>query len=143
MKRNQKFPQNKENRQIQKISRTQSYSGILPLASEFEKYEQICPGAAKEILSHATKQIDHRIKMGESIVNANIKNQKVGMFLGFLIVFVIVVFGFILLLMDKKIEGFATLLFTALGYGGLFIYNQKKETKVLIFFFKNTFQILI
>ena len=34
-----------------------------------------CPGAAEQILSHATQQINHRIKMEDKLVSADIQFQ--------------------------------------------------------------------
>ena len=53
-----------------------------------------------------------------------------GLLLGFVLIFLVTVgFSFILLLMDKQLEGFTTLLSTVIALGGLFIYNQKQKNK--------------
>ncbi|MHB8129171.1 MAG: DUF2335 domain-containing protein [Mobilitalea sp.] len=37
-----------------------TYEGPLPPASEFERYERVCPGAADRILSMAENEEAHR-----------------------------------------------------------------------------------
>lgn len=55
-----------------------SYSGPLPQAEEFRKYEEVCPGAADRIISMAEKQALHRQSIEKSIVKANNKNSFAG-----------------------------------------------------------------
>lgn len=45
------------------ITSTHTHTGPLPTAREFAGYEQICPGAARDILGMAMKEQDHRHAM--------------------------------------------------------------------------------
>lgn len=48
-------------------------ASILPLPDEIERYEAICPGTLKTLLSTYEKQTDHRIEMESAVVNNDIK----------------------------------------------------------------------
>lgn len=123
-----KKPQRK-NKEVTSVSVRQHYSGILPPAEQFEKYEIVCPGAAEQILSHATQQINHRIKMEDKLVSADIQIQKTGLFLAYSLILIVFIFGFILILTDKKVEGLSTLATALFTIGALFVYRQKKQEK--------------
>ena len=53
----------KNTSQMMQVSRTETYSGIIPKSDEMERYESIQPGSFDRILSLAEKQTDHRIAM--------------------------------------------------------------------------------
>lgn len=42
------------------VTQSMSYSGLLPLANEVEKYERVLPGAADRIFSLTERQQEHR-----------------------------------------------------------------------------------
>ena len=51
----------------------------------FQRYEEILPGAAERILKMAEKQAEHRQRLEEKIVNAEIRDARLGLIFGFLI----------------------------------------------------------
>ena len=55
-----------------------SYSGPLPPASEMEKYEQICQGAADRIIRMAEKQSEHRQNIEDIAVRASSQRSILG-----------------------------------------------------------------
>ena len=52
------------------LSRSLTYSGPLPTASELGKYEQICQGAADRIIGMAEKQSEHRQNIEAIVIKA-------------------------------------------------------------------------
>ena len=52
------------------LSRSLTYSGPLPTASELGKYEQICQGAADRIIRMAEKQSEHRQNIETIVIKA-------------------------------------------------------------------------
>ena len=105
------------------------YSGILPPAEQFQKYENTYPGAAKEILSYATKQIEHRIESEKKITDANIKIQTMGMILAFLVVLSFLSVGCLLILKDKELSGLVALVAAFVPIVTFFFF-RKKEKKI-------------
>ena len=108
------------------------YSGPIPPASDLEKYEDVLPGAADRILSMAEKQSQHRQKMENTMLEASIEAEKRGQLFGFIIFGITIIAGFLLLLLNKSLEGLISLIIAVGGILGLFIYNRvdtKKELK--------------
>ena len=60
-------------------------AGPLPPPEAFQRYEEILPGAAERILKMAEKQAEHRQRLEEKIVNAEIRDARLGLIFGFLI----------------------------------------------------------
>jgi uncharacterized membrane protein len=44
------------------------YSGPLPPASEFERYEKAMPGAAERVLALAEREAEHRHKIEDKVI---------------------------------------------------------------------------
>lgn len=109
----------------------QLFSGPIPPASELLKYEQVLPGAAERIMSMAERQSIHRQKMEDKMLDANIKSEKRGQFFGFTIFITVMLFGFVLLIFDKKIEGLVSILVSIASVIGLFIYSREDGKREL------------
>ena len=107
------------------------YSGPIPPASELAKYETILPGAANRILTMAEKQSQHRQKMENTMLNANIKAEKNGQIFGFIIFSIAVIAGFLLVLFGRNVEGLISLIVAVGGIVGLFVYNREEVRKEL------------
>lgn len=103
------------------------YSGILPPAEQFKKYDEACPGAAKQILEHATNQINHRIEKEKKITEANIKNQRLGIIFAFIVVISFLIVGFILILKDKGLFGFSAFVAAFVPILGYFFSRKRQE----------------
>ena len=61
------------------------YVGPLPPASEFSKYEQALPGTAERILSIAEKEVEHRHKNEDKLINQAVKQSSSGQILAFIL----------------------------------------------------------
>ncbi|HUW45716.1 MAG TPA: DUF2335 domain-containing protein [Dehalococcoidia bacterium] len=62
-----------------------SYSGPLPPAAEFERYEQTCPGAAERILAMAEKESTHRHGAEDLLVKEEVRASKTGQVFAFVL----------------------------------------------------------
>jgi uncharacterized membrane protein len=59
--------------QVQTVSQQVTYVGPLPPANEFAKYESALPGAADRILLIAEKEMEHRHKNDDKIIEDSLK----------------------------------------------------------------------
>jgi uncharacterized membrane protein len=66
------------------------HSGPLPPVSDFDGYEQICPGAARDILEMAKSDLAHQHEMDKLRASGEIGLKLVAMVIAGLIVFIIV-----------------------------------------------------
>lgn len=107
------------------------YSGPIPPASELARYETILPGAANRILTMAEKQSQHRQKMENTMLDANIKAEKNGQIFGFIIFSIAIIAGFLLVLFGRNVEGLISLIVAVGGIVGLFVYNREEVRKEL------------
>jgi uncharacterized membrane protein len=85
------------------------HSGPLPRPQDFEAYNRILPGAADRILTMAETQGAHRQLLERRALTADMIQQATGTILGYLAFFVSMIAAFILLYLDKPIEGLVAL----------------------------------
>ena len=83
----QRYPQQNSPQQQGQLIQGKSlmYSAPLPPSSEFDRYEQTLPGAANRIIAMAEKEIEHRHKNENQIVEHSIKNGCRGQILAFIL----------------------------------------------------------
>lgn len=116
------------------------YSGLIPPPNMMEEYERICPGAMDRILKMTENQLSHtqqlEVNEHESIVKCRdkaleneIRFNNLGQLYGFIIILCCVIGGFILILNDKPIGGYATIITSILTVIGSVFYRNKKSNK--------------
>lgn len=54
----------------------------MPHPRHLREYDEVLPGAAERILSMAERNLQHNISMDQSMVNAEVADRKLGMWLG-------------------------------------------------------------
>jgi uncharacterized membrane protein len=107
------------------------FSGPLPPPEALERYNQTLPGAAERIIAMAESQHDHRQHLEKHVVQSNIKAQRLGTILGFIVSMTVILGGMWLLHEGKDTAGLATVL-TALGaLVGVFIYSKHQQREDL------------
>ncbi|MDO4742382.1 MAG: hypothetical protein Q4A79_03375 [Candidatus Saccharibacteria bacterium] len=79
----------------------------------------------------AERQSQHRQKMENTMLEANIKAERVGQIFGFVIFSIAIIAGFILVLFGKSLEGLISLIVAVGGIVGLFVYNREEVRKEL------------
>ena len=70
--------------QLQIAELRASYSGPLPPPAAFRSYEEVMPGAAKDIMEMAQQEQKHRMNWEMTYLNAEIGNQQQGQVFGLL-----------------------------------------------------------
>lgn len=118
-------------------------SGPLPPASEIQKYENVCPGAADRIIAMAEKQLEHRTSMEKRILEYEFKTNEAerdkefklslfGEVAAFLLCAGVITSAIVCLITGYNFVGLSSLII-ALGYlAAVFIgskKNQKKQIK--------------
>lgn len=69
-------------RRITGIAVSEQFSGPMPHPKHLREYEDILPGAAERILSMAERNLEHNLSMDQNVVDAEIADRKLGMWLG-------------------------------------------------------------
>lgn len=79
-KNKQNLPQPTNNPQIKKQlqlrSQSVTFSGPIPSPDNFERYNNILPGAAARILTMAENQSKHRLEIEKLVILSNIEKEK-------------------------------------------------------------------
>jgi uncharacterized membrane protein len=109
--------------------REELFEGPLPHPEVLGQYERISSGAAKRIISMAERQSHHRQALETKIVDSNIGNEKIGMWLAFTITMTLIIIGAILLMSDKNAIGLITIFVSCLFQAGNYIYQKYAEKK--------------
>lgn len=104
-----------------------SYSGPLPPASEFAKYETVLPGAADRILGMAEGQSKHRKFIEKVVVICDGVQALLGTLFAGCIALAGIGAGTFLILQDKPITGFATILVPLGTIAGAFVYQKRSK----------------
>lgn len=79
--------------------------GPLPTPEDLAKYEQLYPGAAKQIFDQFKDQSTHRMALENRVINSNISNSRLGQWMGFSICMTALIGGGVLAIFGIKIEG--------------------------------------
>lgn len=120
-----RLPEKKKAQLISKVS--MQYSGPLPMALEFGKYEEITPGAGDRILGMAERQSQHRQELEKHAVLSQFRLAGKGQWFGFVLGLVGLIGGFYLISIDKDATGIASLVGTVSAFAGAYIYGNKKK----------------
>lgn len=103
------------------------YSGPLPMASEFSKYEMTTPGAGSRIIKMAENQSTHRQYIEKHAVSAQFKIAMRAQIFAFLLALVGLLGGFWLIYLGHNATGIATLVGTVGTLVGVYLHG--KQTK--------------
>ena len=90
--------------------RHESYSGPLPHPQHFNEYEAALPGSADRILSMAEQNLAHRTMVEAKAQNAEIADQRRGMYLGAGIFALLIACAFATLSLTGSVGGAALFL---------------------------------
>jgi uncharacterized membrane protein len=108
---------------------SKSFSGPLPPPESLAEYEQISPGFADRIITMAEKEQVHRHQQDEHRWPMQKKLLSRGQVFAFILSLSIVAGGIWLLLEDKQISGFVTLLGAIGVVAGPFVYQMRWKRK--------------
>ena len=118
-----------------------SFKGPIPPAEVLEGYERACQGAADRVIAMAEKQSEHRMKMDQECLKANVdadaddrdkeyKLSRLGSVFAFIIAMTLIVIGGICLVMDKSLSGFASIGIAVASVGGVTYFNRKRGAPI-------------
>jgi uncharacterized membrane protein len=121
---------NRNNQQLVKVQAA-TFSGPLPPPEVLERYNLTLPGAAERIIKMAESQHEHRMDLESRVIQANIKAQKLGTVLGFVVAVIAVAGGLWLVHEGKSIAGVATVITSVAALVGAFAYGKHGQQKEL------------
>lgn len=81
------------------------HKGPIPAPEQLEKYEKICPGAAKEIINMAVGQAKHRQEMEKMDLQNAAKDSNLGLKYAYRFCMTATIGSIILILFDHTISG--------------------------------------
>ena len=122
------------------VSQTQlstAYAGPIPDATQLEKYESICQGAADRIILMAEKQSEHRQSIEKIVVKTNARNSTLGVIAAFILGVLTIAGGVFLAYNGRELSG------TVLGSAGLvglvsvFIYGTQSGKRERVEKYRN------
>ena len=103
----------------------------MPPPALVREYEAILPGAAQFFFNTLDRQSRQRQELEAKVVDANIANEKTGMWLGFFLAVLMICCGAFLIHEDKDPQGLALIGATIITLAGIFIYGRHRTTKEL------------
>ena len=107
-----------------------AYKGPVPKLEDLAKYDQVLPGSANRILTMAQQQAKHRQELEKVILYSGIKDSKRGQILGFVLVIVITILGFIFIMSGRRKHRKLGLIITVVGsIKGVLLYVRNNEGK--------------
>lgn len=107
------------------------FSGPLPPPEILAKYNDAIPGGAERILAMAENQSQHRQALEKSVIAANIRAQKVGPILGFIVCIAAIASGTFLIYVGKSAAGLVPIIGALGGLAGVFFYGKYQQKKDL------------
>ena len=102
-----------------------TYSGPLPPAEAFEKYEAVCPGAADRIIAMAERQAAHRQEIEKTVVNSGSRNSQMGIISALILAIAVLIGGVVCILMNHDWAGAVIVGIDIVGLCGVFVYGTK------------------
>ncbi len=112
------------------------YSGPLPPASELERYEEVCPGAAKVILEAFQAETNHRHEMDKKyfdldkrLVCGTHSRGLLGLWLGFTIAMTVLFLAGWLVYLGNVAAGVTIATIDLASLAGVFVYGQKLQAQ--------------
>ena len=103
------------------IIQQESFSGPIPHPRIMAGYEQVLPGSADRILKMAERQQEHRFGLEKTSVESQQKSNTRGQVFGFILSFLVIIGGIVLLLLGMPILGVCLMAGMICLLAGLFI----------------------
>lgn len=107
-----------------------SYSGPLPVPDMLAAYDEVVPGAARRMIESWERQTQHRHSLERQMVASNITNRSRGQIMAFVIAMTAIVGGIVLVALNKKVAGLATIFVPLSTIAGVFVYSQYRARSI-------------
>lgn len=108
-------------------SRIMVYSGPIPHPDLLREFDQIIPNGADRIMKQAELQSAHRQSLEKELVHSKSRDSLLGIIVGGLITFILIIGALVLLYNGKNIEGLAVIVMSLSTLAGVFVYGKKKD----------------
>ena len=118
-----------EQRPILEKIRGAFFGGPIPPPDILAGYNEVVPGAADRIITMAETQSRHRQEIEKSIINSDIRNSKLGLWLGFFIAMAAIVSGTISILGGHAVSGTIIGGSGVAGLAAVFVYGSTQRRK--------------
>jgi uncharacterized membrane protein len=107
------------------------YSGPLPPPEILAKFDQVLPGSAERIIAMAERNQAHRHTLEETVIPANVRNERRGQIIAGIIYLATLGCGTFLVYVGRDTAGLVTMLSTTVTFAGLFLYSRRKKEEDL------------
>ena len=115
-----------ENNQLQ-VSQSFLYSGPLPTSKEFAGYEQALPGAAERILRISEKEVEHRHKNEDKIIEKSLKLSDRGQILAFIIALLSIASVFVTIFIGQPLASIAPAIIALTSLAAVFVGKNRQK----------------
>lgn len=115
-----------EDKDGNKVSIAEMYSGPLPHPEMFKEYNKVIPGAGDVILNEFKAQGKHRRFSEKAVV---IGKLYFGPFIALSIIVAVLILGYFLIKEDKNVQGFGMIILPLATLGGLFVWNRRDSER--------------
>lgn len=103
-----------------------AFIGPMPPPDLIAAYEEIHPGAAAFFFTSTERQALHRQALEAKVIHASVQNERVGMWLGFVLALVMTLCGTFLIHEGKDPQGLAIVAATLATLCGVFVYSRRR-----------------
>ena len=130
----QNYPKNPNhtsthNQSISATAQIQWHQGPLPTPSVLHEYDNVLPGAAERIICMAEEQAKHRQELEKAVIESDIKDSKIGLYLGFIIGVVAIISGTVCIVQGQTIAGGVIGGSAVPGLTAVFVYGSQQRRK--------------
>lgn len=105
------------------IEVTSTWSGPIPPPDALREFNEIVPGSAERIFDMAEKQLDHRLRMEETVVRGDSRRSYLGLIAGFMLSATLIAGGVFLVVNGHDWAGGLLVGVNILGLAGAFVYG--------------------
>lgn len=116
-------------RAVRRVGITYGWRGPMPPPEALQAFENTLPGAAERILALAEGQVAHRQQMERDVVASGIRLEQRGQVLAFVLGFVAILGGIVLVALDKSVAGFATVITAIAGLVGVGVWSRISQAR--------------
>lgn len=116
---------------IAKRVQSLTYSGPIPHPALLKEFNEVIPNGADRIMTMAENQSSHRIKLEETIVEANNRDSLLGVIFAGFIGLIATIGGIYLISQDKGIQGFIVLIGNLGALVGVYLKGSSEDKKDL------------
>lgn len=106
-----------------------TFSGPMPPPDLVREYEAILPGAARYFFTALEGQTVHRQAIERKVIDAAIRGEKMGMWLGFALAMISILSGTFLIHEDKDPQGLSLIVGTMVSLCAVFVYSRTKSRR--------------